>query len=102
MLDLRQRARLLARTEEEIREEIAASLGRVTRRIERLLAEIEERTGDLGTLTGEARRSLVRSLNELRERTLHELWKLMVQREALGLRDHTSLRAVYRIPAVFR
>jgi hypothetical protein len=68
---LKRLAEAHARTVDEIREEIAGSLGRKGAELEKLLGE----------------------------RAQLCLWQLQVQREAIGLRRHEELFALYPLPS---
>jgi len=83
----------------EIAREKANMLGRIARKLERALAELAElgpelesngRQGSVQIRTRYAR-SYARA-GELR-------WFLVVQREALGLREHADLDRLYPLPA---
>jgi len=77
----------LLEVELDVRAEIAASLGRAGRRLERAvgaLAAAGERGGEAG------RRALVHAATEA-------LWACVVQREAIGLTDHAGLREAYGV-----
>jgi hypothetical protein len=99
MYHARTRAELLQKTEHEIREEMASALGRVARRLERKLAALEEMRRTLPASGTPARAALVRAFADLRAGAEHDLYCLQVQREAMGLRDHRELLALYRLPA---
>ena len=96
------RAESFARTEREIRGEMAANLGRIARtlewQIERLQCmgvEIERAEG------GDRARRVATYMGVRREARLYR-WYLEVQREALGLVDHRELERVYPIPGPIR
>lgn len=74
----------------ELMQEMAFSLGRAGRRLEAVLAELAEGSGD-----GEARDELVARAGEA-------LWYYVVQREACGLRDTDELMARMEVPAEVR
>ncbi len=82
----------LAGLEHEIRGEMAASLGRVGARLEALLAELARLAAARPDPRVVAEHRAVRARAEL------NLWYLVVQREAMGLRDHSRLREQYVIP----
>lgn len=96
------RAESLARTEREIRGEMAANLGRIARtlewqieRLERMRVEIEQAEA------GERARRVATYSAVRREARLYR-WYLEVQRESLGLVDHRELERVYPIPGPMR
>jgi uncharacterized protein DUF6665 len=78
----------LAALQYELHQEMASSLGRVARKLEALL----ERCAELAAAgaAGEYRAAWEQA-------NLH-LWYLIVQREAMGFRDHTRVYETYRLP----
>jgi dienelactone hydrolase len=89
---------LLASLEEEILNEMASSLGRIARRLEGHLATLA-RLGEEFAAAPAARRAALRAMH-VEERRQAELfrWYLVVQREAIGLRDPEGLGPDYQIP----
>jgi hypothetical protein len=87
-----QREEALRRTEKEIIAEKAATLGRAGERLEAALALAAalrvavERAGD-----GPAREIALADYREARARALDARRTLMIQREAIGLRNHRIL-----------
>ena len=82
------REEALQRTEKEILAEKAATLGRAGERLEaalRLCAELRE---DLGRTPGIARDAALARYREARRRALEARHTLIIQREAIGLRNH--------------
>lgn len=69
----------------EIAGEKASSLGRAGRRLEHALALLSE--------TDEAGRAAARA------EAADALWRYLVQREAMGLRDQRTVLREYRVPA---
>ena len=95
-MDIRLRAELLGRTEEEIRSEMAEALGRIGRRFQNLLEELKQLES---VATQEAGPGLLQKYRDvLREARLYH-WYLIVQREAMGLRDHRIVYLEYDVPA---
>jgi hypothetical protein len=83
-----QREEALQRTEKEILAEKAATLGRAGERLEaalRLCAELRE---DLGRASEIAREAVLARYREARRRALEARHTLIIQREAIGLRNH--------------
>lgn len=75
--------------EVELAKEKASALGAVGARLDKMIAELH-------TL---AKRPDARTqYTALRERALHERWKLIVQREAMGLSGHEDVDRLYAIP----
>ena len=82
------REEALQRTEKEIVAEKAATLGRAGERLEaalRLCAELRE---DLGRAPEMAREAALARYHEARRRALEARHTLIIQREAIGLRNH--------------
>lgn len=92
----------LAAVEAEIREEMASSLGRVGRVIDEQLAEMARLVAELPGLVEEAREAHVAAYNRARAKAQEYLFYLMVQREAMGLRNHDGVERMYRIPPALR
>ncbi len=72
--------------ESELQKERAASLGRTGAQLEQSLEAwrtAQARGGDVGALRAEAQK---------------RLWYLVVQREAVGLRNHRDVYELYGIP----
>ena len=96
MATFRQHAEALARTEGELRAEIASSLGRVARVLEAALDELtplDQKLRGASASAGDAERHEV-----LRRRAETYRWYLIVQREAIGLRHHGDIEDRYVIP----
>ena len=85
--------------EHEIAEEKAFSLGRTGARLDELLRKLG-RLGDAAAraATAEERAACVSAFNECRERALDAYYALTVQREAMGIKHHEMLAAMYPIP----
>ena len=88
----------LAALEQELREEAAASLGRVAARLEAEIAAVSRLAAEHAAAAPDARPALAEAHVAARARAELYLWYLQVQREALGLRDHTRLFATFVIP----
>jgi Family of unknown function (DUF6665) len=88
MINLKARAQMLGRTEMELRSEMAASLGRIGR----ILTETIEtlKSGDSGDQSHKYR--------ELYAKAKLYYWYLIVQREAIGIRNHDCLKELYPMP----
>jgi hypothetical protein len=85
----------IAAIDQEIREEMAASLGRVAGKLEGFLARLRVLAEEHARAPSAA---LVAEHAALRAQAELHLWYLVVQREAIGLRQHARLYAVYPIP----
>lgn len=85
--------------EHEIAAEKAFSLGRVGARLEEALAELARLGNDAArAATPEARAPIVAAFNACRQRADELYYALMLQREAMGVRHHEVLAAIYPIP----
>ena len=84
-----QREEALQRTEKEILAEKAATLGRAGERLEAALALVAERRHAFErTIVGAAREVALESYRQARARALDARHTLIIQREAIGLRNH--------------
>jgi hypothetical protein len=82
----------------ELQEERAAALMRISRRLERLLAQLEATREQIAHGHGEDRARDVAAYRDLHKQAVKYRWYLEVQREAIGLRNHQRLDEFYRIP----
>jgi hypothetical protein len=98
MWDFKARAEALGKTEEEIRAEMAASLGRIGRKLEEILFELALVQRSLESADGPCCEETAERFCTLRESARRHLWYLTVQREAMGMRNHEDLERVYPIP----
>jgi len=87
------------RIQAEIAQEKAATLGRAGERLEAAL-EVVARLGRRLDVTrdAEARARLLGEDEDARARALHARLALLIQREAIGLRQHRSVDATYPAP----
>src|SRR5688572_1237727 len=93
------RGEALRRTEEEIRAEKAATLGRAGERLEAALAAAAEIRGALDAAVEPAARDQLRADYEVaRKRALDARRVLLIQREAIGLRNHRVVDQRYPEP----
>lgn len=79
------------RVESEILREKSQTLGRAGERLEQALAEVREAAVRLAAARGgdrEAARALARAYDDARARALAARQALLIQREAIGLRNH--------------
>lgn len=84
-----QREEALQRTEKEILAEKAATLGRAGERLETALALVAERRRALErVIDGATRAAALASHRQARARALDARHTLIIQREAIGLRNH--------------
>jgi hypothetical protein len=82
----------------ELQSERAAALARISRRLERLLDQLNATREQIAHGREEDRERDVAAYRELHKQAVKYRWYLEVQREALGLRQHQRLDEFYRIP----
>ena len=83
---------------EELNEERAAALFRISRTLESLIADLHAAGDRLRRASRDDYPGELDAYRALRARALKYRWYLEVQREALGLRQHHLLDEFYRIP----
>ncbi len=84
--------------EEELRHERAAALGRTGQKLEALIQEAEAALEQARACALAERADAWQRFRESRDRARYQLWCFIVQREAVGLRDHTEVESFYRVP----
>lgn len=90
---------LVKAVEHEIAQEKAFSLGRTGARLEALLRELDEHAvAAAKASTPEERAARVAAHNDCRQRAVDAYYALTVQREAMGVKHHEMLAAMYPIP----
>ena len=82
----------------ELQEERAAALARISRRLERLLDQLQATREQIARGRDEDRARAIAAYRELHREAVKYRWYLEVQREAIGLRQHQHLDEFYRIP----
>jgi uncharacterized protein YaaR (DUF327 family) len=82
----------------ELQEERAAALARISRRLERLLDQLQATREQIARDRDEDRARNIAAYRELHKEAVKYRWYLEVQREAIGLRQHQHLDEFYRIP----
>jgi hypothetical protein len=82
----------------ELQEERAAALARISRRLERLIGQLETTREQIAHGRDEDRPGAIAAYRELHKQAIKYRWYLEVQREAIGLRHHQRLDEFYRIP----
>jgi hypothetical protein len=82
----------------ELQEERAAALRRISRRLERLIEQLEATREQIVHGPEEHRAGAVAAYRELHKEAVKYRWYLEVQREAIGLLQHRHLDEFYRIP----
>ncbi len=98
MVSLKARAESLGRTEAEIKSEMAAALGRIGSSLASLVADLHQLKSELQTVSESERSKKSEQYRALRSQAKLYQWYLTVQREAIGIRNHESLRELYPIP----
>ena len=82
----------------ELQEERAAALARISRRLERLLDQLQATREQIARDRDEDRARNIAAYRELHREAVKYRWYLEVQREAIGLRQHQHLDEFYPIP----
>lgn len=82
----------------QLQAEKVGALRRVGDDLEKLIAELARTERELLTLSGPARAQRVARHKALRADAEHLRWCLIVQREAMGLYNHSDVYELYRIP----
>ncbi|HET7342243.1 MAG TPA: hypothetical protein VFL90_12350 [Methylomirabilota bacterium] len=94
-----QRREGLAKVEEEIRREKAAALGRAGERLEAALAATDALGRALDAESDPGRRAaLLEDYEAARRRASHARTMLLIQREAIGLRQHRDVDRTFPEP----
>lgn len=88
----------LSALEEEFREERAAALGRIVRTLDGYLDDLRRLGAEIAVADADHRPALVAEYREVREKAKTWSWYLVVQREAMGLRNTEELAQCYPIP----
>lgn len=83
---------------EQLQEERAAALARISRHLERLIEQLHATREQIAQGTREDRARDIAAYRELHRQAVKYRWYLEVQREALGLRHHHRLDEFYPIP----
>ncbi len=97
MKNLNARQESLDRTWMEIREEKAAALGRISRTLQEHLANLTRLRLEIEK---EPSQCNIEAYNKVRSQAKLYYWYLIVQREAIGIRNHKLLSQFYPIPPV--
>jgi hypothetical protein len=84
--------------EVHIRQEKASSLRRTGDKLDKLIAELVQEEAALRTLSGPPRASRVTLYTQMRADAEYQRWCLVVQREAMGLWNHSEVELMYPIP----
>jgi hypothetical protein len=98
MMNLKVRAESLGKTEEEIREEMAAALGRIGRTLERLIGRLHDLCQEFAANPDRLSPDKIDLYNQIHREARLYYWYLTVQRESIGLTNHELLPKLYPIP----
>jgi hypothetical protein len=82
----------------ELQGERAAALARISRRLERLIDQLQAAREQIARGCDEDRDRDIAAYRQLHKEAVKYRWYLEVQREAIGLRQHQHLDEFYRIP----
>lgn len=85
-----------------IRQEKVGALRRVGETVEKLLGELKDLERQLRPLTGPARAKPLAMYQQLRADAEYQRWCLVVQREAMGLFDHSEVDLMYPVPPLLK
>ena len=97
-MSLKAQAEALGRTELEIKSEMAAALGRIGSTLAQLIADLLRIRDEIRVLPEPERLLRIESYNQIYSRAKQYYWYLIVQREAIGITNHHSLRELYPLP----
>jgi DNA repair exonuclease SbcCD ATPase subunit len=97
-MELKHLAQALEKTEKELQEERATTLSRTGEKLEQLIEQLQTLRGRLSAMAPAERRAHVETYRRLHKDAHYQLWCLVVNREALGLRQHAELDDHYPIP----
>ncbi|WP_224368226.1 hypothetical protein [Hyalangium versicolor] len=81
-----------------IRQEKAGALRRVGDTLEKMLVELKTLESELRTLNGPPRTKRLTLYQQIRADAEYQRWCLVVQREAMGLFDHSEVDLMYPVP----
>lgn len=96
--DLKRQMAAGAALEAELNKERAAALGRSAQKLEASLEECRALANAVRAASPHARPELVRRYDEAWKHAETQRWNLCVQREAIGLRRHDDVDAMYPRP----
>ena len=88
--------------EVELQRERASALRWTGQKLEKLISELQRLEREVVSLSGDARAAKIEAHTELRKRAEDERWKMIVQREAMGLTSHQVVDELYVIPRKLR
>lgn len=82
----------------ELLSEKASALRSVAHRLESLLAQLAELEAELAHLPNVQRLERLELHEHLRQQAEYQRWCLIVQREAMGMRNHQDVYEFYPVP----
>ncbi len=85
-----------------LRQEKAGALRRVGEKLEKLLTELKGLESELRKLTGPQREKKLALYQQLRSDAEYQRWCLVVQREAMGLFNHSEVDLMYPVPPALK
>jgi hypothetical protein len=97
-MKLDQLAQALEKTEKELHQERATTLGRTGQKLEQLIEQLLALRARLESLPADEREPHIAAYEQLHKDAHYQMWCLVVTREALGLRQHRELEDLYPIP----
>ena len=98
----RTREDALGAVEAELRAERASSLGRVGKELDAHLERLRALTAEFDAAPFSQRADVARRHAEVRKQAEETAWKLVVQREAMGLFHHAVVAERYPIPPALK
>lgn len=84
------------------RQETVGALRRVGEKLETMLSELKGLEREVRTLTGPPREKRIALYQQIRSDAEYQRWCLVVQREAIGLFDHSEVDLMYPVPPVVK
>ena len=94
------RAMLIDKTEEEIREEMASALGRIGKKLEVLITELNNLKEKAVLCNDDELANMLDEYKKIHTEARLYYWYLIIQRESVGLTNHDLVRTMYRIPTL--
>ena len=94
------RAMLIDKTEEEIREEMASALGRIGKKLEVLITELNNLKEKAVLCNDDELANVLDEYKKIHTEARLYYWYLIIQRESVGLTNHDLVRTMYRIPTL--
>lgn len=94
------RAMLIDKTEEEIREEMASALGRIGKKLEVLITELNNLKEKAVLCNDDELANALDEYKKIHTEARLYYWYLIIQRESIGLTNHDLVHTMYRIPTM--